>query len=89
MHILLSPNFWLGAVAGAGIMLGWAVFWHGPAEYRAGSLETAARLDAATSQALKELEDEADRAAFLYRQCVELGRLYDLATGRCLEGPAD
>jgi hypothetical protein len=83
--ILLSPSTYVGAAVAGAAALGWAVFFHGPAQYEAGGLKKAAELDAATNQALKELSDEADRARFLRRQCIELGRVYEFATGRCIE----
>jgi aminoglycoside phosphotransferase len=89
LKLLLSPSTWVGAGIAFGLTLSWAVFLHGPAQYRAGGLKKAAELDAATNRAIKELSDEADRARFLRRQCIELGRVYEFATGRCVERAAE
>ncbi|ACP24931.1 hypothetical protein NGR_c11460 [Sinorhizobium fredii NGR234] len=47
-----------------------------------------AELDSATNKAIGELADEADRARFNRRLCIERGRLYINATGQCIERPA-
>ena len=49
-----------------------------------GKLERA-ELDFATKKAIGELRDEADRARFNRRLCIERGRLYVNATGLCVE----
>ncbi|MDX1072901.1 hypothetical protein GOL32_31430 [Sinorhizobium medicae] len=41
--------------------------------------------DSATNKAIGELRDEADRARFNRRLCIERGRLYVNATGLCVE----
>lgn len=87
--LLLSPKAWLGLGLGLLVAGGWAVLFHGPAQYEAGSTSTAARLDAATNAAIGDLSNEADRARFVRRQCRELGGVYDLVTGRCVEGEAE
>lgn len=87
--VFLSPKAWLGFGLGLLVAGGWAVLFHGPAQHRAGAAETAARLDAATNAAIGDLSNEADRARFVRRQCRELGRVYDLVTGRCVEGEAE
>nr|WP_234826280.1 hypothetical protein [Sinorhizobium meliloti] len=46
-----------------------------------------AELDPATNKAIGELRDEADRARFNRRLCIERGRLYVNATGLCVERP--
>ncbi|MDW9974014.1 hypothetical protein GOB98_29500 [Sinorhizobium meliloti] len=46
-----------------------------------------AELDSATNKAIGELRDEADRARFNRRLCIERGRLYVNATGLCVERP--
>ncbi|MDX0766535.1 hypothetical protein GOD36_31185 [Sinorhizobium medicae] len=47
-----------------------------------------AELDSATTKAIGELRDEADRARFNRRLCIERGRLYVNATGQCVERQA-
>lgn len=89
LAILLNPNSWIGAAIGAGIILAWAVFWHGPNQYQAGGIATAARLDAATSKAAKELFNEADQAALLRRQCLARGGVYHFGSSKCVEGSTD
>lgn len=74
-----------GAMIGASLMLIWAVHSYGPDQYAAGGLATAAKLDAATNAAAKDLANEADRARFLRRQCAERGGVYQFADGRCVE----
>ncbi|MGZ2472510.1 hypothetical protein [Sinorhizobium medicae] len=44
-----------------------------------------AELDSATNKAIGELRDEADRARFNRRLCIERGQLYVNATGLCVE----
>ncbi|RVJ51271.1 hypothetical protein CN166_28030 [Sinorhizobium medicae] len=44
-----------------------------------------AELDSATNRAIGELRDEADRARFNRRLCIERGRLDVNATGQCVE----
>lgn len=78
-----------GAVAGAALAVTWATFFYGPSQYDAGGLAKAAELDTATSIAIKELANEADRARFLRRQCLERGGVYDFAAGVCVERPAE
>jgi hypothetical protein len=78
-------KYLMGAAAGGAAMLAWAVFLHGPAQYEAGGEATAAKLDAATKQAAKEIADEADRADFNRRNCILSGRVFDFASGGCLE----
>ncbi|MDX0113404.1 hypothetical protein GOC07_14170 [Sinorhizobium meliloti] len=46
-----------------------------------------AELDSATNKAIGELRDEADRARFNRRLCIERGWLYVNATGLCVERP--
>lgn len=75
-----------GALVGGCVVMVWAVLVYGPSQYDAGGMAKAAELDAATNHAAKEIADEADRAAFLRRQCIERGGVYDFADGRCLEG---
>lgn len=87
--LLLSPKLWLGVGAGALAVGVWAVASHGPAQYRAGSIETAARLDAATRKASWEIVDAADRGDFLFEQCRVRGGVYDFGAGRCVEAGAD
>lgn len=87
--VLLSPNTWIGGAIAAGAVLAWAVFWHGPNQYQAGGIATAARLDAATSKAAKELFNEADQAALLRRQCLARGGVYDFGASKCIEGSTD
>lgn len=47
-----------------------------------------AELDAATTKAIGELTDAADRARFNRRMCVERGGLYVNATGQCQQAAA-
>ena len=80
---------------GAGVLLGasaailWAVLFHGPDQYHAGGAAKAALLDAATNAAIQELANEADRARFLRRQCLERGGLFSVSAGRCIDRPLE
>ncbi|MDH4991024.1 hypothetical protein QEZ48_09295 [Aquamicrobium lusatiense] len=78
-----------GLVVGAAAAVLWAVLLYGPSQYAAGGVATASRLDAATNTAIQELANEADRARFLRRQCLERVGVYHVATGRCVERPAE
>ncbi len=93
ISFLLDPKALIGAALGAvltsSVVGGWAVLSYGPAQYKAGGIERAAELDAATQKALKELSDEADRADFLFAQCNARLGVYDFTTGKCVEGFAD
>ena len=89
LGLLLSPRIWAGLAAGLLVAGAWAVLFHGPEQYAAGRRAEAARLEAATNQAITELSNDADRAAFLRRQCLARGGVYDFAGGRCLEGQAE
>lgn len=75
----------IGAVVGATMTLAWAVIIYGPEQYELGGLAKSVELDAATYRAAKEIADEADRAAFLRRQCRERGGLYNFGSGECIE----
>lgn len=46
-----------------------------------------AELDSATNKAIGELRDEADRARFNRRLCIERGRVYLNSSGKCVERP--
>lgn len=77
-----------GGVMGIAAAVLWAVLLYGPSQYAAGGAATASRLDAATNTAIQELANEADRARFLRRQCLERGGMYHVATSRCVERQA-
>lgn len=71
-------------LGGAGVLL-WAVASHGPSQYAAGGIAAATKLEAATTIAIQELSNEADRARFLRRQCLERGGVFSVSTGGCIE----
>ncbi|ASP73275.1 hypothetical protein CDO28_18055 [Sinorhizobium meliloti] len=80
-----------GAVAG-GILVSLGMqtvnaLWIIPAAKEEGRKLERAELDSATNKAIGELRDEADRARFNRRLCIERGRLYVNATGQCVERP--
>lgn len=58
-----------------------------PSAEKAAREGEAARLNAATQKAIGELTDEADRARVNRRICIERGRVYLNASGKCVEGP--
>ncbi|WP_208179052.1 hypothetical protein [Sinorhizobium medicae] len=62
--------------------------WIIPAAREEGRKLERAELDSATNKAIGELRDEADRARFNRRLCIERGRLYVNTTGQCVERPA-
>ncbi|PDT39802.1 MULTISPECIES: hypothetical protein [Sinorhizobium] len=62
--------------------------WIIPAAREAARKLERAELDSATNNAIGELRDEAERARFNRRLCIERGRLYVNATGQCVERPA-
>lgn len=73
----------IGAGAGFGAAIVWATLIYGPAQYDAGGLATAAKLEAATNTAIKELSNEADGAAFARRLCHERGGVFRFVSGQC------
>ncbi|QND32754.1 hypothetical protein HB772_11130 [Sinorhizobium meliloti] len=81
-----------GAIAGGFVVLlvtqAVNALWTIPAAREEGRKLERAELDSATNKAIGELRDEADRARFNRRLCIERGRLYVNATGLCLERPA-
>jgi len=62
--------------------------WIIPAAKNEGRKLERAELDSATNKAIGELRDEADRARFNRRLCLERGGMYVNATGQCVERPA-
>ncbi|MDW9973880.1 hypothetical protein GOB98_28885 [Sinorhizobium meliloti] len=81
-----------GAIAGGFVVLlvtqAVNALWTIPAAREEGRKLERAELDSATNKAIGELRDEADRARFNRRLCIERGRLYVNATGQCVERPA-
>ncbi|MDP9837619.1 putative membrane protein [Neorhizobium huautlense] len=76
-----------GAVAGFVACLSInALVWQPAAEREARAAERAS-LQAATTIAIGELSNEADKARVRRRLCIERGGLYLNATGECLEKP--
>ncbi|PND29085.1 hypothetical protein [Sinorhizobium sp. M4_45] len=80
-----------GAVAG-GVLVFFGMqmvnaLWIIPAAKEEGRKLERAELDSATNKAIGELRDEADRARFNRRLCIERGRLYVNASGLCVERP--
>ncbi|MCO5962384.1 hypothetical protein [Sinorhizobium meliloti] len=82
----------VGAIAGGFVVLlvtqAVNALWTIPAAREEGRKLERAELDSATNKAIGELRDEADRARFNRRLCIERGRLYVNATGLCVERPA-
>ncbi|MDX1188055.1 hypothetical protein GOL88_23970 [Sinorhizobium medicae] len=80
-----------GAIAGGFVVLlvtqAVNALWTIPAAREEGRRLERAELDSATNKAIGELRDEADRARFNRRLCIERGRLYVNATGQCVERP--
>ncbi|MDX0979638.1 hypothetical protein GOE03_27070 [Sinorhizobium medicae] len=80
-----------GAIAGGFVVLlvtqAVNALWTIPAAREEGRRLERAELDSATNKAIGELRDEADRARFNRRLCIERGRLYLNATGQCVERP--
>ncbi|MDX0808637.1 hypothetical protein GOD80_26125 [Sinorhizobium medicae] len=78
-----------GAIAGGLVVLlvmhAVNAFWIIPGARNEGRKLERAELDSATNKAIGELRDEADRARFNRRLCIERGRLYVNATGLCVE----
>jgi hypothetical protein len=64
-----------------------ALFWQPAAEREAREAERAS-LQAATSKAIGELSNEADKARVRRRLCIERGLLYSNRTGECVEAAA-
>lgn len=80
----------IGAGAAAGFVLCLtinALVWQPAAEREAREAERAA-LQAATSKAIGELSNEADKARVRRRICIERGLLYSNRTGECVEAAA-
>ena len=80
----------IGGGAGLGFVACLAVnalVWAPVAEREAREAERAA-MQAATSKAIGELSNEADKARVRRRLCIERGLLYSNRTGECVEGPA-
>jgi hypothetical protein len=75
-----------GGVAGFALCLTLnAIFWQPAAEREAREAERAS-MQAATSKAIGELSNEADKARVRRRLCIERGLLYSNRTGECVEG---
>ena len=72
----------LGFVACLGLN---ALVWAPAAEREAREAERAS-MQAATSKAIGELSNEADKARVRRRLCIERGLLYSNRTGECIEG---
>lgn len=86
--ILDSIKIGGGAVAGFLVCLSInALVWQPAAEAEARASERAS-LQAATTIAIGELSNEADKARVRRRLCIERGGLYLNATGECRERPA-
>lgn len=92
MMSLLNLDRVIGLVLG--FMLAWAVLaginqfiWLPAARHEGRALERA-ELDEATTKAIGELTDAADRARFNRRLCVERGGLYVNSTGQCQQAAA-
>lgn len=81
----------VGLITGAAALLGWAVFFYGPAQYDAGGTKMAAELDAASRTAQGELTDDAERFRFRRAECRARGIdwVFDFATGECESRPAE
>ncbi|MDX0276688.1 hypothetical protein GOC21_22590 [Sinorhizobium meliloti] len=80
-----------GAIAGGIVFIGMQTvnaLWTIPAAREEGRKLERAELDSATNKAIGELRDEADRARFNRRLCIERGRLYVNATGLCVKRAA-
>lgn len=65
------------------------VFWFIPRATEQGRALERAELDAATTKAIGELTNEADKARVARRLCRERGRVYLNATGVCAERAAE
>ena len=77
-----------GAAAGFVVCLSInALIWQPAAEREARAAERAS-LQAATTIAIGEISNEADKARVRRRLCIERGGLYLNATGECSERPA-
>lgn len=83
---------WLKIVGGAGIgfaaCLTLNTLWWQPAAERAARDAERATMQAATTKAIGELSNEADKARVRRRLCIERGGMYLNSTGQCVEDPA-
>ena len=77
-----------------GLILAFAIFqlantvWLLPQARKEGRAMERAELEAATTKAIGELTDAADRARFNRRLCIERGGVYLNASGKCQQGEA-
>lgn len=74
-----------GAIVAVTIYSVLNALWWLPAARKEGALVERAEQAAATDRAIGELSNEADRARFNRRLCLERGGLYLHATSRCVE----
>ena len=79
-------------IGGFVVFLGFSAvndLWFLPRATEQGRALERAELDAATTKAIGELTNEADKARVARRLCRELGRVYLNATGVCIERAAE
>ena len=81
--LLVSPKTLVGAAIASFVVGGWAIGFHGPAQYRAGGDAVRLELTAATEKAARGIRDAAERVRVERRMCIDAGGMYDLARREC------
>lgn len=80
-------NLWLGAGAGAALMLvtawGYDKLVDDPLVVRETTAQVEAKARELTLNAINEVTDEAQRARAMRRYCLDSGRMYSFSTGKC------
>ena len=87
--LLDSAKLAAGALLGALVVYAYTQAISLPAARSEGRALERAELDAATTKAIGELTNEADKARVARRLCRERGRVYLNATGVCVERAAE
>lgn len=89
MGLLDAAKMAGGALLGAAAVFAYTQLVSLPAARSEGRALERAELDAATTKAIGELTNEADKARVARRLCRERGRVYLNATGVCIERAAE
>lgn len=78
-----SINTYAGAAIAGILVFIWAIFHHGPNEYKRAELVVTQKLTEAYDEAVGDLTDEADKAVARRVQCVASGGVWLAGRGIC------
>jgi 4-amino-4-deoxy-L-arabinose transferase-like glycosyltransferase len=82
-NVKLIAGAGVGLVLGAAVVLSWAVFIHGPDQREVGGREMAEKLNAATNEAAKGLENAAEAYRLNLAVCRKSGGVFSNSSGKC------